>query len=62
MTISRLMLATALMGTLALPALAQSHTAALAPGHHATTLRHRVLKPIASVHPVAAPAAAMLAK
>jgi len=61
MTISRLMLTTALMSTLALPALAH-HTATLAPGHHATTLRHRVIKPVASVHPVSAPAAAMPAK
>ena len=61
MTISRLMLTTALMGTLALPALAQSHVAP-APGHHAKTLRHRVMKPIASVRPVAAPAAAVQAK
>ena len=58
MTISRLMLTTALMGTLALPALAQSHVATPVPGHHAKTLRHRVMKPIASVHPVAAPTAA----
>lgn len=62
MTISRLMLATALMGTLALPALAQSHTTTLAPGHHTTTLRYRVIKPSASVHPVAAPASAVQAK
>ncbi len=67
MTISRLMLATALMGTLALPALAQTHGAMPAPGHrapslHTTTLRHRVIKPLASVHPVAAPAAVVPAK
>jgi hypothetical protein len=55
MTISRLMLTTALIGTLALPALAQTHVSTLGTGHHAATLRHRVVKPTGPVHSIAAP-------
>ena len=55
MTISRLMLATALIGTLALPALARTHVTTLGSTHHATALRHHVAKPTGPLHPVAAP-------
>lgn len=55
MTISRLMLTTALIGTLALPAMAQTQGAMPGASHHATALRHRVAKPARPVHPIATP-------
>ena len=55
MTIPRLMLTTALIGTLALPALAQSHVTMPGRSHHATTLRHRAAKPTGPIRPLAAP-------
>ncbi len=58
MTIYRLMLTTALIGTLALPALAQTHVSTLSTGHHAATLRHRVVKSAGPVRSIAAPGGA----
>ena len=58
MTISRLMLTAALIGTLALPALAQTSGAAPSPSHNATVPRHGTIKPNRPVHPTAARGAA----
>lgn len=53
MTISRLMLTTALIGTLAMPAMALARNAMPGVSHH--VLHHRVAKPAQPVHSIATP-------